>query len=110
MTPAPAKIRVLVVDDHQLLREGIAAVLGDEPDIAIVAEAEDGESATRLFAQHLPDITLMDVRLPNLNGIEALTAIRRMAPKARVIVLTTFAGDATAVAALKAGASGYLLK
>jgi DNA-binding NarL/FixJ family response regulator len=104
------RIRLLVVDDHPLLREGVAAVIESEPDMTLVAEASNGRDAITLFRQHRPDVTLMDLRMPDLNGIEAITAIRAEFPHARIIVLTTYTGDAQAFGALKAGAAGYLLK
>ncbi len=113
MGPGPAistPIHILVVDDHLLLRQGIASVLEDEPDMKIVATADTGKSAVEQFQRHLPDVTLMDVRMPDGNGIEAIACIRRGSPGAKIIVITTFDGDALALAALKAGASGYLLK
>jgi DNA-binding NarL/FixJ family response regulator len=110
-TPRDAKvIRIFTVDDHQLLREGIAAVLDGEDDMALVGEASNGLEAIESFRRIRPDITLMDLRMPDMNGIEAITAIRAEFPTARIIVLTTYTGDAQAAAALKAGASGYLLK
>ena len=105
-----SSIRVLIADDHPLLREGVAAVLGEQPDIQVVAEATRGAEAVELFRQHQPDVTLMDLRMPDMSGIAAIAAIRAEFPKARIIVLTSYAGDAHAVAALKAGASAYLLK
>ena len=103
-------IRILTVDDHQLLREGIAAVLEGQPDMVLVGQASNGREAIECFRQHRPDVTLMDLRMPGMSGIEAITAIRAEFPNARVIVLTTYAGDVQAAEALKAGASGYLLK
>jgi DNA-binding NarL/FixJ family response regulator len=103
-------IRILTVDDHPLLREGIAAVLASETDMLMVAEANNGQEAIEQFRAHLPDVTLMDLQMPALNGIEAIIAIRKDFPNARIIVLTTYSGDAQAVRAFKAGASGYLLK
>jgi DNA-binding NarL/FixJ family response regulator len=103
-------IRILTVDDHLLLREGIGAVLEGQPDMALVGQAANGREAIDMFRQLRPDVTLMDLRMPDMNGIEAITAIRREFPNARIIVLTTYAGDAQASAALRAGASGYLLK
>jgi DNA-binding NarL/FixJ family response regulator len=100
----------LIVDDHQLLREGIASVLEDQADIQIVAQADTGRSAIDLHGRLQPDVTLMDLRMPDGNGLDAITSIRRSAPGARIIVITTFAGDALVVAALRAGAAGYLLK
>ena len=103
-------IRILTVDDHPLLRRGIAAILADEPDLAMVAEAGDGREAVEQFRVHRPDVTLMDLQMPVMNGTDAIEAIRREFPEARIIVLTTYSRDVQAVRALKAGASGYLLK
>jgi len=103
-------IRVVVVDDHPLLRKGIAALVNAETDMKLVAEASTGVEAIRQFRQHRPDITLMDLQMPDMNGIDATTAIRQEFPDARIIVLTTYAGDIQVVRALKAGARGYLLK
>jgi len=103
-------IRILTVDDHQLLREGIAAVLEGQPDMVLIGQASNGREAIESFRQHRPDVTLMDLRMPDMSGIEAITAIRAEFPNARIIVLTTYAGDVQAAGALKAGASGYLLK
>jgi DNA-binding NarL/FixJ family response regulator len=103
-------IRILTVDDHVLLREGIGAVLEGQPDMILVGQAGNGREAIEMFRQLRPDVTLMDLRMPDMNGIEAIIAIRREFPNARIIVLTTYAGDAQASAALRAGASGYLLK
>jgi len=103
-------IRVVVVDDHPLLRKGIAALVNAETDMKLVAEASTGVEAIRQFRQHRPDITLMDLQMPDMNGIDATTAIRQEFPDARIIVLTTYAGDIQVVRALKAGARAYLLK
>lgn len=103
-------IRILTVDDHPLLREGIAGVLAGEGDMRLVAEAGNGIEAIEAFRAYLPDVTLMDLQMPQLNGVEAITAIRREFPAAKIIVLTTYSGDVQAVRALKAGAQGYLLK
>jgi DNA-binding NarL/FixJ family response regulator len=103
-------IRILSVDDHQLLREGIAAVLEGQSDMTLVGQASNGREAIESFRQHRPDVTLMDLRMPDMSGIEAITAIRSDFPTARIIVLTTYAGDVQAAGALRAGASGYLLK
>ena len=103
-------IRILTVDDHQLLREGIAAVLEAQPDMMLIGQASNGREAIESFRQHRPYVTLMDLRMPDMSGIEAITAIRAEFPSARIIVLTTYAGDVQAAGALKAGACGYLLK
>jgi DNA-binding NarL/FixJ family response regulator len=103
-------IRVLIVDDHPLLREGIGAVIEGEHDMQLVAEASNGEEAVAAFRQHQPDITLMDMQMPKMDGVSAITAIRAEWPQARVMVLTTYRGDVQALRALKAGACGYLLK
>lgn len=103
-------IKVLAVDDHPLLREGIAAVIDGEEDIQLVAEAVNGNEAIELFRRHHPDVTLMDLQMPGMNGIDAIVAIRSEFPNARFVVLTTYQGDVQALRALKAGASGYLLK
>jgi DNA-binding NarL/FixJ family response regulator len=104
------KIRVLAADDHPLLREGIAAVIAGQEDIELIAEATNGKEAIELFRLHHPDVTLMDLQMPVMNGIDAISAIRSDWPNARFIVLTTYQGDVQALRALKAGASGYLLK
>lgn len=106
----PVKIRVLSVDDHALLREGIAAVIDSEPDMVMVAQAATGREAILRFREHRPDITLMDLRLPDISGIDALSGIRAEFPEARVVMLTTFEGDAEIQRALAAGARGYVLK
>jgi DNA-binding NarL/FixJ family response regulator len=103
-------IRVLSVDDHALLREGIAALIGNQSDMQLVAEATNGREAVDLFRKHKPDVTLMDLQMPEMNGIDALSAIRGEFPEARVIVLTTYTGDVQVFRALKAGARAYLLK
>ena len=104
------KIRVLAVDDHPLLREGIAAVLDGEEGIELVAQAASGQEAIEIFRAHRPDVTLMDLQMPGMNGIDAIVKIRAEFANARFIVLTTYQGDVQALRALKAGASGYLLK
>jgi DNA-binding NarL/FixJ family response regulator len=103
-------IRVLSVDDHPLLREGIAALVNAESDMKLVAEAANGQEAIEKFRLHRPDVTLMDLQMPGLNGIEAIIGIRSEFPNARVIVLTTYPGDVQVLRALKAGARGYILK
>ena len=103
-------ISVLCVDDHPLMREGIAAIISAEPGMKIVAEASTGREALQAYREHKPDITLMDLRLPDISGIDALVAIRSESPQARVIMLTTFAGDVEIQRALTAGAQGYMLK
>ena len=107
---AAAPIRVMVVDDHPLLREGIAAVLEQQPDMLLVAEATDGAQAIERFRETRPDVTLMDLQMPNMHGIDTIAAIRAEFPAARIVVLTTYHGDVQALRAFKAGASGYLLK
>jgi DNA-binding NarL/FixJ family response regulator len=103
-------IRVLAVDDHPLLREGIAALIGSEEDMELVGEASNGREALDLFRKYQPDITLMDLRMPEMNGIDAIGAIRGEFLDARIIVLTSHPGDVQVSRALKAGARGYLLK
>ena len=110
MSQQSRPIRVLTVDDHALLREGIAALIANEPDMTLVAEAANGREAIEQFRRHHPDVTLMDLLMPEMSGLEALIAIRAEVPDARVIVLTTYSGDAQVVGALRAGASAYLLK
>ena len=103
-------IKVLSVDDHALLREGIAALVNAESDMKLVAEATNGQEGIEKFRVHRPDVTLMDLQMPALNGIEAIIGIRSEFPNARIIVLTTYAGDAQVLRALRAGAQGYILK
>jgi two-component system, NarL family, response regulator len=103
-------IRVLAVDDHPLLREGIAALIGNQSDMQLIGEASNGREALELFRTHHPDITLMDLQMPEMSGIDAISAIRGEFPDARIIILTTHAGDFQISRALKTGARGYLLK
>ena len=110
MTDEIKQIRVLAVDDHPLLRQGIAALIADERDMILVAEAANGREAIQQFRTHRPDVTLMDLQMPEMNGIDAMLAIRGEFPDARVIVLTTYTGDVQARRALQAGARAYLLK
>jgi len=105
-----APISVLVVDDHPLLRAGVLALLGTSPTLQVVAEAGDGAEAVAAYAAHRPDVVLMDLQMPRMDGIEAITRIRAMDPGARIIVLTTYSGDANAIKALESGVSAYLLK
>src|SRR5215467_1352586 len=110
MGESASPIRILTVDDHVLLRDGIASLIATQSDMKIVGEASNGTEAVELFRKLRPDITLMDVQMPEIDGIEALITIRNEFPDARVIVLTTFKGDVQAMRALKAGAQAYLLK
>jgi two-component system NarL family response regulator len=105
-----APIRILVVDDHNVVRQGIVALIRSVPDMAVIAEGCDGKQAVELFREHQPDVTIMDLRLPVMTGVEAITLIRREFPAARIIVLTTFDGDEDIYRALQGGARGYLLK
>ena len=104
------KIRILTVDDHPILRQGIAGLIADESDMTLVAEAANGREAIQQFRAHRPDVTLMDLQMPEMNGLDAMIAIRGEFPDARIIVLTTYTGDVQATRALKAGARAYLLK
>lgn len=103
-------IRVLSVDDHPLMRDGIAYAISRHEDMELVAEAKDGQEALAAYREHRPDVTLMDLQMPGMNGIEAIQVIRAEFPEARIIVLTTYSGDVQAARALQAGAVGYLLK
>ena len=103
-------IRIFSIDDHPLMREGIAAIIRNEPDMLLVAEASNGREAVQGFRDHRPDITLMDLRLPDISGIDAMVAIRTEFPDARIIMLTTFEGDVEIRRALQAGGVGYMLK
>jgi DNA-binding NarL/FixJ family response regulator len=107
---AATRIRILSVDDHPLLREGLAAIINNQQDMLLVAQASNAEEAIQQYRKHQPDITLMDLRLPDKSGIEALIAVRAEFPAAHVIMLTTFEGDVEIQRALEAGARGYLLK
>jgi DNA-binding NarL/FixJ family response regulator len=110
MSATPISIRILAVDDHPLVRQGIAALVAVQPDMTVVGEASNGRDAIQQFRAHHPDITLMDLQMPEMNGIDAIIAIRSEFPEARIIVLTTYVGDVQILRALKAGAHAYLLK
>ena len=110
MSPEPKPIRILTVDDHPLLREGVASLVASQSDMKVAGEASDGREAIEEFRKRRPDITLMDLGMPEMNGIDAIIAIRAEFPEARIIVLTTYRGDVQVLRALKAGARGYLLK
>jgi DNA-binding NarL/FixJ family response regulator len=110
MSNGPSLIRILAVDDHAMLLEGIAALLANQPDMKLVAEASTGREAVEQFRKHRPDLTLMDLQMPDMGGIEAMVAICSEFPEARIIVLTTYKGDVQVLRALKAGARAYLLK
>jgi DNA-binding NarL/FixJ family response regulator len=107
---AAGPIRILAVDDHPLVRDGIAAVLEDQPDMLLIGQASNGREAINIFREQRPDVTLMDLRMPDMSGIMTIAAIRAEFANARIVVLTTYSGDVQAAAALKAGARGYLLK
>jgi DNA-binding NarL/FixJ family response regulator len=104
------QIRVLCVDDHPVVRQGIAGLIALQPDMVLVGEAAGGHEAIQHFRTHRPDVTVMDLQMPDMNGVDAITAIRREAPNARIVVLTTYSSDVPAMRALKAGACAYLLK
>jgi two-component system, NarL family, response regulator len=108
--PGEIVIRVLTADDHEIVRDGIADLIETQSDMQLVAEASDGREAVAQFRNHHPDVTLMDLQMPNMSGIDAINAIRGEFPEARIVVLTTYAGDAQVKGALQAGAQGYLLK
>ena len=110
MSAATEPIRILAVDDHPIVRRGIAGLLNIQPDMILVGEASDGREAIQLFRTHRPDVTLMDLQMPGMNGLDALIAIRNEYPDAKIVVLTTYAGDVLILRALKAGAQAYLLK
>ena len=104
------QIRILVVDDHPIFRRGITSLLADHSDMQLVAEASNGLEAVRQFRAHKPDVTLMDLQMPEMNGLDAIISIRGEFPEAKIIVLTTYSGDVQVLRALKAGAHAYLLK
>ncbi|HTU35748.1 MAG TPA: response regulator transcription factor [Candidatus Acidoferrum sp.] len=104
------RIRVLTADDHPIMREGVAGIINNQPDMILVSQAATGREAIQMHSEHRPDVTLMDLRLPDMSGIDSMIAIRAEAPGARIIILTTFDGDAEIQRALEAGADGYLLK
>jgi DNA-binding NarL/FixJ family response regulator len=110
MSDGSAQIRILAVDDHVLIREGIAVLVGTQPDMTLVAEASNGREAIQQFRTHRPDVTLMDLQMPEMNGFDAIVAIRGEFPDAKIVVLTTYKGDVQILRSLKAGAQGYLLK
>jgi DNA-binding NarL/FixJ family response regulator len=110
MNPTAHRIRVLTVDDHPMIRDGIAAAVGAQPDMQIVGEAGNGREALEQYRTLRPDVTLLDLNMPDVNGVDAINAIRTEFPDARIVVLTTYTGDVLALRALKAGALGYLLK
>jgi two-component system NarL family response regulator len=106
----PQTIRILIADDHPVVREGLAALINRRPDMRVVAEASDGAEAVEKFFLHSPDLALIDLRMPRMDGVEVMRAIRDRAPQARLVVLTTFDGEDDVSRALQAGARGYLLK
>jgi len=107
MNAIPNPIRILVVDDHPIFRQGITGLLSDQPDMMLVAEACNGREAIQQYRSHLPDITLMDLQMPEMNGLDAVIAIRGEFPDAKMIVLTTYTGDVQVLRSLKAGARAY---
>ena len=109
MTDA-SPIRILIADDHPVVREGVAALVGGQADMSVIGQASNGREAIQQFRAHRPDVVLMDLQMPEMNGLDALIAIRDEAPEARIIALTTYTGDAQVLRAIKAGARGYLLK
>jgi DNA-binding NarL/FixJ family response regulator len=109
-TTNPSPIRILLADDHPLLRDGVAGLVADQPDMKLVGEASNGREAIDQFRRHRPDIILLDLQMPEMNGIDAILAIRGEFPEARIVVLTTYTGDAQILRALKGGAQAYLLK
>jgi DNA-binding NarL/FixJ family response regulator len=110
MSSAPSLIRVMAVDDHPLVRQGIIGLVAGQPDMKLIAEASNGREAIQQFRAHRPDVTLMDVQMPEMNGVDAIIAICGEFPEARIIVLTTYVGDVQVLRAIKAGARAYLLK
>jgi DNA-binding NarL/FixJ family response regulator len=110
MSDGASAIRILVVDDHPVVRQGVAALVGGQSDMQIAGQASNGREAIQRFRDLHPDVVLMDLQMPDMNGLDAMIAIRDEAPEARVVVLTTYAGDAQVLRAIKAGARGYLLK
>ena len=110
MSDQSSTIRVFIVDDHSIVRQGLATIINRDPEMTVIAQAEDGEAAIALFGEHQPDVTLMDLRMPQMGGVEAITAICTQFKPARIIVLTTYDGDEDIYRGLQAGAKGYLLK
>jgi len=110
MSAEASPIRILVVDDHPIVRQGVAGLVGGQPDMRIVGQASNGREAIQQFRAHHPDVVVMDLQMPEMNGLDALMAIRDEVPEARIIMLTTYAGDAQVLRAIKAGARGYLIK